>query len=147
MVSVDAIITQPAEPLRDDTLSAWSSRVLSVGRELGFLIVPEMRLIAWLGVAGATVLAFHYDGERPSPTRCRPLEQDKWQHCYVGCMIASWCPIGPFSASILAILKEVRDVENHGEFSWPDVFATLRGAWDCAGCESCELCCCERLGG
>lgn len=147
LVSIDSIITQQAEPLRDDSMSAWGRRALRVGRDFGFLVVPEMRTIAWLGVAGASALAIYFDNERPYPTTCRPPAQDKWQHCYVGCMIATWCPVGSFSASILAILKEVRDVMNRGVFSWPDVFATLRGAWDCASCESCEACCCQQVGG
>ena len=146
-VSHDSTIARQAEPLRNDLISAWGSRVLRVVRDLGFLVVPAIRLTAWLGVAGASALAVYYDNERPYPTTCHPPEQDKWQHCYVGCKIATWCPLGSFSASILAILKEVRDVINGGRFSWADVFATLSGTWDCASWESCEACCCEQLGG
>ena len=146
-VSDDSIIAQPTEPLRDDPLSAWESRVLRVGRDLGLLVVPAMRLTALLSVAGASALAIYYDNERPYPTTCHPPEQDKWQHCYVGCMIASWFPGGTFSASILAVLKEIRDVMNRGDFSFADVFATVAGAWDCASCESCEACCCQQVGG
>ncbi len=140
-------LTREATPPRNDPISAWVSRVLRVCRDVPYLVVPATRLVASLGVAGAAALAIHYDNERPYPTTCHPPEPDKWQHCYVGCKIASWCPVGSFSASILAILKEVRDVMNHGRFSWADVFATLAGAWDCACWESCEACCCERVGG
>ena len=147
VVSDDSTIAQQAQPLRDDLISAWGSRVLRVGKDLGFLVVPSIRTTAWLGVAGASALAIYSDNERPYPTTCHPPEQDKWQQCYVGCQIATWCPLGSFSASILAILKEVRDVMNRGRFSWADVFATLAGAWDCTSRKSCEACCCEQLGG
>ena len=139
-------LTREATPPRNDPISAWVSRVLRVCRDVPYLVVPATRLVASLGVAGAAALAIHYDNERPYPTTCHPPEPDKWQHCYVGCKIASWCPVGSFSASILAILKEVRDVMNRGRFSWADVFATLGGAWDCAGCGSCEACCCKEHG-
>ena len=146
VVSDDSADAQQAEPLRDDPMSAWGPRVLRVGRDLGLLAVPAMRRTAWLGLAGASALAIYYDNERPYPATCHPPEPDKWQHCYVGCKIASWCPLGSFSASILAILKEIRDVMNRGRFSWADVFATLAGAWDCSCWESCEACCCKEHG-
>lgn len=139
--------TQHAEPVRNDPVSAWGPRVLRFGGDLGFLIVPATRWTACLSAAGASALAIYYNSERPLPTTCHPPELDKWQHCYVGCQIASWCPVGSFSASVLAILKEVRDAMGHGNSSWADVLATLAGAWDCAGSRSCEACCCEKLGG
>lgn len=139
-------LTREATPPRNDPISAWVSRVLRVCRDVPYLVVPATRLTASLGVAGAAALAIYFDNERPYPTTCHPPEPDKWQHCYVGCKIASWCPVGSFSASILAILKEVRDVMNRGRFSWADVFATLAGAWDCATCGSCEACCCKEHG-
>ena len=126
-------------------MSATGSRVLGVGRDLGLLVV-SVRFTALLGAASASALAIYYENERPYPTTCRPPAPDKWQHCYVGCQIATWCPLGSLSASILAVLKEVRDAMNRGEFSWPDVYATLGGAWDCAFSESCEACCCEGHG-
>jgi len=109
-------------------------------RDFVLLFEPD-----WLGIASAAALAMYYDNERPYPTTCHPPETDKWQHCYVGCRIATWCPLGSFSASILAILKEIRGTIQYGVFSWADVYATLRGAWNCTGYASCEACCCERL--
>jgi hypothetical protein len=145
VVSDDSTNPQQARTQRDNPLSSWGPRVLRVGRDLGF-VVASIRFTASLGAVSASALAVYYDNQRPYPATCHPPAQDKWQHCYVGCEIATWCPVGSFSASILAIMKEIRDAENHGEFSWPDVFATLGGAWDCASSESCEACCCKRLG-
>ena len=139
-------------PLCTDVLCAERERVVEllaargISHGASFLFVPETRWIAAIGVAGASALAMHYENEHPYPTTCHLSGLDKWQHCFVGCKIATWFPGGSFSASILAILKEVRDAMNHGRFSWPDVFATLRGAWDCASCDSCEACCCEQAG-
>lgn len=147
VVSDDSTIVQQEKPIRDDSMSTWGPLVLRIGRDVAYLVVPAMRLPASLGVAGAFLMAIYYDNQRPYPTTCHPPERDKWQHCYVGCKIATWCPVGSFSASMLAILKEVRDAMNRGEFSWADVFATLRGAWACTSCESCEACCCEQFGG
>ncbi len=120
---------------------AWEASPHKRYRDFVLLFVPD-----WLGVAGAAALAIYYDNERPYPTTCHPPKIDKWQHCYVGCSIATWCPLGSFSASILAILKEIRDTIHYGVFSWADVYATLRGAWHCTGYASCEACCCEKLG-
>jgi|GEM_PF-2421729 len=142
--SDDPSNARQTEPPRVDPHSAWGPRVLRVGRDLGFF-VASARLTTSLGAASASALAIYYLNERPYPATCHPPEQDKWQHCYVGCEIATWCPVGSFSASVLAVLKEVRDAEDYGKFSWPDIFATLRGAWDCASSVSCEACCCERL--
>lgn len=146
LASGDSIITQRAEPLGSDSMSTWGPRVLRATRELSFFVVPATRWMAAIGAVGAAALAVHYHHAHPYPTMCHPSAQDKWQHCYVGCQIATWFPVGALSSSILAILKEVRDAMDHGTFSWPDALATLRGAWDCAGCTSCEACCCEQLG-
>ncbi len=147
VVSDDSTIVEHVKPIRDDALSARGPLVFRIGRDVAYLVIPAMRLPASLGVAGAFSMAIYYDNQRPYPTTCRPPERDKWQHCYVGCQIATWCPVGSFSASILAILKEGRDSMDRGEFSWADVIATLRGAWGCTNCESCEVCCCEKVGG
>jgi hypothetical protein len=146
-VSKDATVIEHVEPTRGDSLSAWMPNVFRIGRDVAYLVVPAMRLPASLGVVGAFSMAVYYDNQRPYPTTCHPPERDKWQHCYVGCRIANWCPVGSFSASILAIMKEVRDNMSRGEFSWADAFATLRGAWACTNCESCDACCCRQVGG
>jgi len=98
-----------------------------------------------LSVGGAFSMAIYYDNQRPYPTICHPPDRDKWQHCYVGCKIATWFPVGFSSASILAILKEARDVRNRGQFSRADVRATLQGAWACTSRESGEVCCCRQV--
>lgn len=126
-------------------MCARGSRVLGIGRDIAF-VVASVRFTALLGAASASAMAIYYENERPYAKTCRPPAPDKWQHCYVGCQIATWCPLGSLSASILAVLKEVRDSTHHGNFSWPDVIATLGGAWDCPSSESCEACCCERHG-
>lgn len=143
----DSTLVQQAEPMRDASMFAWGPIVLRIGRDVAYLSIPAMRLPASLGVAGAFLMALYYDNQRPYPTTCHPPEPDKWQHCYIGCKVATWCPVGTFSASILALMKELRDAMGHGAFSWADVIATLRGAWTCAGCESCEVCCCRRVSG
>ncbi len=132
--------THQAAPQLDNRITARVPKALMVLRGISFLVVPVS-----LSAAVASTLALYFDNRRPHPTTCRPPALDKWQHCYVGCMIATWCPSGSFSASILALLKEVRDTMDYGDFSWPDVFATLRGAWLCAECTSCETCCCDML--
>lgn len=144
LVSDDSTPVQQAKPIRNAPVAPLVPLVLRIGRDVAYLVVPAVRLPASLGVVGAFSMAMYYDHQRPAPTTCHPPELDKWQHCYVGCKIATWWPVGSFSASILAILKEVRDVINHGEFSWADIVATLRGVW---ACTSCEACCCEQFGG
>ncbi len=144
--SGDSTTPQYAEPVCEDSVPTWVGRAQRVGRDLGLRVAPATVLIATLGVGSASALAIYYDTERPYPTTCRPPAPDKWQHCYVGCRIAKWCPIGSLSASILAVLKEVRDSMSYGDFSWPDVLATLGGAWGCECQESCEACCCEEVG-
>lgn len=140
------ITTQPRPPC-NDSMFEWLPQVLRLGGDLSLLVIPETRWLSAITVVGAAALAMHYDNERPYPKSCRPSAPDKWQHCYVGCKIATSFPLGAVSASALAILKEIRDEMNHGRFSWPDVFATLRGAWACTSCESCEDCCCGQVGG
>ena len=147
VVSNDSNIVQQARPVRDAPMAPLLPFVFRISRDVVYLVVPAMRLPASLGVVGAFSMAIYYDNQRPYPTTCHPPERDKWQHCYVGCQIATWCPVGSLSASFLAVMKEVRDAMNHGEFSWADVLATLRGAWACTSCESCETCCCQKVGG
>ncbi len=131
---------QATPPRRDRPILRHKPTVSHVHRNMIHLFIPA----SW-GAAGAMGMAIYYDNRRPYPTTCSPPAIDKWQHCYVGCMIANWLPSGSISASVLAVMKEVRDAIDYGDFSWPDVFATLKGAWYGDGCESCEACCCEML--
>lgn len=139
-------ITQQESAHRDDDLWTWLTRFSKAGRDLGYLVRPATRSTVSFGVIAAFAMAIHYNNNRPHPTQCNPPELDKWQHCYVGCKISSWCPVGSLSASLLAVLKEIRDVMRRGEFSWADVLATLEGTWDCPVWESCEECCCKQFG-
>lgn len=137
-----AITMNPTRP--GNNIHAMRLRaVLRLGRDVAF-VIPAPRWTASLAVIEASVMAIYYNNERPYPTMCHLVEPDKWQHCYVGCMIAAWCPLGSLSASVLAVLKELWDVANDGRFSWADAFATLGGTWNCACWDSCEACCCKQ---
>jgi len=131
---------------RNEKSFAWLTRFSKAGRDIGYLVVPGSRSFVSLGVAAGFETAIYYNNIRPHPTQCQPPALDKWQHCYVGCEISSWYPVGSLSASLLAILKEIRDVMGHGKFDWDDVRATLEGTWDCPVGESCEEFCCEQFG-
>ena len=130
-------ITQQKSDHRDDALWTWLTRFSKAGRDLSYLVKPATRSTVSMGVTAAFAMAIHYNNNRPHPRQCYPPELDKWQHCYVGCKISSWCPVGSLSASLLAVLKELRDVIHRGKFSWADVLATLEGTWDCPVWESC----------
>ncbi len=138
--------TQQESADRADDFFTWLARFSKAGRDLAYLVEPATRSTVPLGVSTALAMAVYYDNNRPHSTRCVPLELDKWRHCYVGCKISSWCPGGSLSASLLSVLKEIRDVMRGGEFSRADVLATLEGAWDCPVWESCEEFCCRQFG-
>ena len=138
--------TPQAPPAPGHDLVTWITRLTRAGRDLRYLNEPAARPIVLSGIASAFVMAVHYDSHRPRPTQCRPPELDKWQHCYVGCEISTWCPVGTLSASALAIMKELRDVIDNGNFSWPDILATFKGAWDCPILVPCEAFCCRQFG-
>ncbi len=142
----ESSITQQESAHRDDDLWTWLTRFYKAGGDLGYLVNPATRSAVSIGVSAAFAMAIHYNNNRPHPRQCNPRELDKWQHCYVGCKISSWCPVGSVSASLLAVLKELRDVMGRGEFSWADVLATLEGTWDCPVWESCEEFCCKQFG-
>lgn len=144
--SHDSDTSQKARSFLDENSFAWLARFSKAGRDLGYFAVPGPRSFVSLSVSAAFATAVYYNNIRPRPAQCRPPELDKWQHCYVGCEIASWYPVGSLSASLLAVLKEIRDVIGHGNFDWADVRATLEGAWDCPVWESCEEFCCMHFG-
>jgi len=141
LVASSLLVTeQSITPRHDRPILHRKPAETHVYRNISYFLAPA----SWR-IVGAMGMAIYFDNRRPHPTTCRPPARDKWQHCYVGCMIATWCPSGSISASVLAILKEVRDTIDYGDFSWPDVYATLNGAWHCTNYESCETCCCELL--
>jgi hypothetical protein len=144
--SSDSALAQQESAGRKDDLFTWLARFSKAGRDIGYLAEPATRSTVSLGVSTALAMAVYYDNNRPRPTRCVPTELDKWQHCYVGCKISSWCPGGSLSASLVSVLKEIRDVMRGGVFSRADVLATLEGAWDCPVWESCEEFCCGQFG-
>jgi hypothetical protein len=137
---------QPRKLIDDASMASFVALVSRIGWDFVYVVVPATRLPASLSAASAFIMAVYYDSERPYPVTCQPPEHDKWQHCYVGCQIATWCPVGSLSASMLSIMKEVRDAMGNGSFSWRDISATFRGIWGCAGCESCASCCCQYFG-
>jgi hypothetical protein len=141
----DSIASQKARPLGNKGPFAWVTRFSKASRDFGYLLIPGPRSFVPLGVAGGIATAAYYNNIRPHPTQCQPPALDKWQHCYVGCEISSWYPVGSLSATLLAVLKEVRDVLGHGEFDWADVRATMEGTWDCPVWESCEEFCCMQF--
>jgi len=144
--SSDSALTQEESADRADAFFTWLARFAKAGRDFALLAEPATRSTVSLGISTALAMAVYYDENRPHPTRCLPSELDKWQHCYVGCKISTWCPGGSLSASFIAVLKEVRDVTYGGSFSWRDVLATLEGAWDCPVGEPCEEFCCRHFG-
>ena len=101
-------ITQQESARRDDDLWTWLTRFFKAGGDLGCLVNPATRSAVSFGVTAAFAMAIHYNNDRPHPRQCNPPELDKWQHCYVGCKISSWCPVGSVSASLLAVLKDLR---------------------------------------
>ncbi len=129
----------------DDCATTWLTRFSKAGMDFGFLVAPPARPLASAGILASFATGFYFVTNRPQPTECSPPQLDKWQHCYVGCEISSWCPIGATSASLLAFIKEIWDSMGHGECSWADIRATLTGIWDCPAWESCEDFCCQQF--
>ncbi len=142
----DPVVSQQPRSVRADTPLAWVTRLSKTGRDLGFLVEPTSRTVATVGVAAAFGTGVFLVNNRPRPTQCAPPQLDKWQHCFVGCEISSWCPCGSLSGSLLAMLKEIWDLTGHGKFEWADIRATLEGTWDCPASESCEEFCCGQFG-
>ncbi len=124
----------------------WWTRAAMAGRDLWYLGAPGARYAVSIGVVSSSAMALYYNRYRPRPTQCQPPAVDKWQHCFVGCEISARGPVGALAASALAVLKEVRDNLHGGEFSWPDIKATLRGIWDCPIWTPCESFCCREFG-
>ncbi len=137
--------SQNGRSLPFDKSSAWLTRFSRAGRDFAFLEEPRPGLLVPLGVAAAFATALYYNNIRPHPSECKPTRLEKWQHCFVGCEVSFWCPVGSLSASLLAVLKEIWDIMGHGDFELADVCATLKGTWDCPLWESCEYFCCEQF--
>jgi len=141
----DLDLRHEVHPISEDRVITWSTRFSKAARDFGFLVAPPARPLVSAGVLASFATGFYYVNFPPKPTQCRPPQLDKWQHCYVGCEISFWCPIGAPSASLLAFLKEIWDSMGHGECSWADIRATLKGTWDCPVWESCEDFCCQQF--